>query len=553
VILKRGKLSQKPDLGPYSGRWVAVIQGRVVGQGGTPDQAIQAAKMMRYKEIPEVMSVPTQNPLNFSPLLGQLRAALPADITCYLVGGAVRDAILRRPVHDYDFVLAGDALKVARRVANKIGAAYFPLDVERQTARLILTDDQEVRHVLDFATFRGPDLESDLRARDFTINALAVDVAEPQKLLDPMGGGPDLFNKLIRTCSPHSLDDDPVRILRAIRLAAGYGFRIQPETRALMGRAVGRLGRVSPERRRDELFRILSGLHQHTALRALDMLGVLPFVLPELDDLKNVAQSPPHVQDVWGHTLDTVRNLEALFDVLGLHHNPDASSNLILGLAVMQLGRYRQKIHDHFKTELVPERDLKSLLFLGALYHDIAKPLVHQEDVNGRVRFIDHDQQGGGIVVQRGQELRLSNSEIDRLKIMVQQHMRPTYLAREKRKPRPRSVYRFFRSTGSTGIEICLLSLADLLATYGNTLPQERWAQQLEVVRSLLAGWWDQPEKQVQPPTIVTGHDLMVNFDLPPGPQIGELLELIREAQVTGEVTSKPEALTLINTYLNAN
>ncbi len=544
--MKRGKSFEKPDLRPYAGRWVAVIRGRVVGQGGTPDQAIQAAKMMRHKETPEVMSIPTQNPLAFSPLLDQVRAALPPDIKAYLVGGAVRDAMLGRPIHDYDFVLAKNSLKVARQVAKQMGAAYFPLDLDRQTARLIFTDDQNVRHVLDFATIQGVDLESDLQARDFTINALAVDITEPQKLLDPLGGGPDLLNKLIRVCSPQSIINDPVRLLRAIRLAAGYGFRIQPETRTAMGAAVSKLSDVSPERLRDELFRILAGPQQHTSLRALDMLGVLPYVLPELEALKNVAQSPPHVKDVWGHTLDTVRHLAALLDVLGPRHNQEASANLVLGLAVMRLGRYRQQIHDHYQNEMVPDRNLIPLLFLGALYHDIAKPHVTQEDVNGRIRFIDHDQQGGDFVVQRGQKLRLSNTEIDRLKIMVQQHMRPTHLARENRAPRPRAVYRFFRATGATGIEVCLLSLADLLATYGNTLPPARWAQQLEVVRTLMAGWWEQPEKQVRPPTLVTGHDLISEFDLTPGPQIGELLEIVREGQVMGEVNTKTQALEFI-------
>jgi len=546
--LKRGEAPQKSDLRPYAGRWVAMIRGRVVGQGGTPDQVVQAAKNMRHKETPQVMYVPTPNPLIFSPLLEQVKNALPSDLKVYLVGGAVRDALLGRPIHDYDFVMAGEALKVARQAANRIGAAYFPLDVERKTARLITTDEQGRRHVLDFAAFRGANLESDLRDRDFTINALAVDLAAPQELLDPLGGGADLWNKSLKACSPTSLSADPVRVLRAIRLAAGYGLRILPETRAWMRTAVPQLNQVSPERRRDELFRILEGPHQHTSLRALEMLGGLPFVLPELETLKNVTQSPPHVKDVWGHTFDTLRQLEALFNVFGLQPNQDASANLILGLAVMRLGRYRREISAHFQAEVVPERKLQALLFLGALYHDIAKPQVRQTEENGRIRFFDHDQQGRDIVEYRGQELRLSTAEINRLKIMVGHHMRPTQLARETSKPSPRAIYRFFRDTGNAGIDVCLLSLADLLATYGNTLPQERWTQQLDVARALMDGWWAQPEKQVRPPTIVTGHDLMTKFDLAPGPQIGELLEMIREAQISEEVKTQTEAFEFIRT-----
>lgn len=548
----RGNTAPHNDsLTPYTGRWVARLSGSVVGQGGTPQQALQAAKAARHKETPQVIYVPTTNPFNFSPLLERIRSALPSGTPVYLVGGAVRDALLAHPVHDYDFVLPGDALRAARRVANKIGAAYFPLDAERGTARLIFTDEQGSRRVLDFAALRGPDLESDLRDRDFTVNALAVDVCNPQALLDPLGGAADLWNKTLRACSPTSLTSDPVRILRAIRMAAGFGFHILPETRKFMRQAVPLLPRVSSERLRDELFRILGGPQPHTAIRALDMLGVLQHVLPELISLKNVTQSPPHVRDVWGHTLDTLRNLDILLTVLGSQHDPDASANLTLGVAVMRLGRYRQQISAHLQASLVPERPLRSLLFLAALYHDIGKPETRHLDENGRIRFFDHDQIGADIISSRGRALHLSNTEIDRLGAVVRHHMRPTLLAHSERGPSPRAVYRFFRATGIAGVDICLLSLADLLATYGTTLPQERWARQVDVVGALLEAWWERPEKHVSPPALISGHDLISEFGLEPGSLIGELLEMVHEAQAVGDVSSREGALALASESLS--
>jgi len=151
------------------------------------------------------------NHLALPPQLKQYLAAFPEDTPIYLVGGAVRDMLLQRQIHDYDFVLAGDTLKICRSIADKIGAAYFPLDTERGTVRLIFTDDQGTRNNLDFAKYRGPDLDSDLRRRDFTINALALDIRKPSELFDPLGGAVDLHNKHIRACSPTSLIDDPVR------------------------------------------------------------------------------------------------------------------------------------------------------------------------------------------------------------------------------------------------------------------------------------------------------------------------------------------------------
>ena len=179
--------------------------------------------------------------LRFSNILDLVCAVLPDETPLYLVGGAVRDALLQRPIHDYDFATPGNGLEIGRRVANQIDAAYFPLDAERLTSRVIYTDVQGKRHIMDFAKFRGQSLEADLQDRDFTLNAMAVDIRAPQQLLDPLAGAADLHQRVLRACSPNAFLDDPVRILRAIRVAAAYDLRILPETRQQM-RAAVRIG-----------------------------------------------------------------------------------------------------------------------------------------------------------------------------------------------------------------------------------------------------------------------------------------------------------------------
>jgi len=548
-----GSVLMKTDLSPYSGRWVALIRGRVVGQGGTPEQALQAAVNTRHKETPKVIYVSMSTPLHFSQIFEQIIDIFPPDIPSYLVGGAVRDVLLSREIHDYDFILPRGSLKIARLVADRMGGAFFMLDKDRETARVIFNDEQGNRKILDFASLRGPDLESDLRDRDFTVNALAVNVFNPQEMLDPLGGARDLVNKTLRVCSPDSFTNDPVRVLRAVRIAAGFGLRIQPETRSLMRSAVPDLVRVSPERLRDELLRILGGPKPHTSIRALDMLGILSYILPELSELKNVPQSPPHVKDVWGHTLDILKELSNLLGVLSQKHDPDKTSSLIAGLGSVRLGRYREQIEKHLFTETVVDRELRPLIFLAALYHDIAKPQVQRLDENGRIRFFNHDELGAGMVAQRAAALHLSNAEIDRLSVIVKNHMRPTHLARDEREPSPRAIYRFFRDTKDAGIDICLIALADLMATYGTTLPQKRWAKQLDVVRILMDAWWENPNKKVTPEKLITGRDLLDDFGLDPGPLIGELLEVVREAQVMGQVTTREDAIEFLRKYLLEN
>jgi putative nucleotidyltransferase with HDIG domain len=480
--------------------------------------------------------------------LEQIREALPAGTTAYLVGGAVRDMLLGRPTHDLDFVLPADALRTSRRVADALNAAFYPLDEERDTGRVVEIKPDGSRQVIDFSVLRGPDLESDLRARDFTVNAIALDLRAPQSLIDPLGGAADLYAKQLRACSPSSFVEDPLRVVRGVRLAAAFGFRILPETRHQMGQAVPGLERISPERLRDELFRMMGGPQPWTAIRALDLLGALPYILPELPALKGVAQTPPHVHDVWSHTLSALQKLDSLLSLLSPHPDPEGGAyahSLATGLAVMRLGRYREQIHAHLGSELIPDRSLRALLFLAALYHDTGKPETRQVDAQGRARFFEHEQAGAKIVAARARALRLSAAESDRLKKIVQHHLRPVLLAQNDQPPTRRAIYRFFRDTALAGVDICLLSLADVLATYEAGLPQEVWARHLDVVRALLEAWWERPGESVAPPSLIDGRDLMDALHLKPGPQVGRLLEAIREAQASGQVNSREEAMAL--------
>lgn len=486
-----------------------------------------------------------------SPLLPQIVDQLPADVPGYLVGGAVRDMLLRRPLRDLDIVMAHDPIPIARRVADHLGADFYVLDAGRGYGRIVFSGPENGPIIADFTPFQGPDLESDLHARDFTVNAIAVDLRRPDHLIDPLGGAPDLHERLLRACSRQAMQDDPLRVLRGVRLAAAFELRITPETLTFMREAAPQLSRVSSERIRDEILRILSGRKASAALSALDQLGVLALILPELIDMKGVTQSAPHIHDVWGHTLDTISQLNTLLDVLGLVFHPDSAANLQMGLVSLRLGRFREALHVHLGDSLNPDRPPRSLLFLAALYHDIGKPTTREVDQVGRIRFFEHDRIGAEIAAQRAHWLHLSNPQIERLKKIVRYHLRPMLLAQSSDGPSRRAIYRFFRDAGPAGVDVCLLSLADTLGTYGPTLPQEVWGRHLEVVRALLQAWWDKPEESVSPPKLLSGDDLITELGIGPGPLVGKLLEEIREAQATGRVTDRKQALALARKIRN--
>jgi len=491
-----------------------------------------------------------EKPVIHSRLLEQIAPALPKDKPVYLVGGGVRDFLLNRETKDYDFAMDSGSLETARQVADILRAGYYPLDEMRHTGRVVLVQEDGSRIFLDFALLRGPNLESDLRGRDFTINTLTVDVHNPNSLLDPLGGVADLRDKVLRSCSPTAMEDDPIRILRGARLATALSFRITSDTLKQMRQAVPSLKRVSPERLRDELFRILDGPQPATAMRLLDMLGVLPELLPELQLLKGVSQPHPHVFDAWTHTLKTVKNLERVLNILAKEYNPDESTNLMMGLISMQLGRYREQLDVHVNERLTPDRNLRPLLHLAALYHDAGKPSQRQEEEDGRVRFIGHEAESKRLIRKRSHALHLSTAEIEHLGRIVGAHMRPLLLSQANQAPSRKAIYRFFRDLGAAGVDVCLLSLADTLATYGTTLPQEYWQRHLQVVRQLLEAWWEKPAESVSPPELLRGGDLIRELRLEPGPVIGKILEAIREAQATGEVITYAQALDFARSWL---
>ncbi len=542
---------QQNEHSPYVGRWIACIGGKIVGQGGTPKQAFQAAQASRFKEIPQVSFVSTTPPIFIHPILERVSSILPEDQLVYVVGGAIRDALLGLPVRDLDFTLQGEAIKTARKIADTLNGAFYTLDKVRDYGRVILPQSDGNRLLLDFAPFNGANLEEDLENRDFTINAIAAEIHSPHELLDPLGGAADLHSKHLRACSPKAIASDPVRILRGIRFSISFNMKTTPNTREDMRSAVNLLPKVSAERLRDELFHLLESPKPATAIRILDHLKGISFILPELNTMKDVDQSPPHILDVWNHSLNEMARLHQVLEVLKPSYNPDDSASLFLGVISHRLGRYREQIDFHLNTQLNPSRSLIALLFLCALYHDIGKPKASQINTDGYIRFIKHEEIGADLVVKRCQELQLSNSEINRAQVIVLNHMRPLWLAQTGKIPSKRAAYRFFRDTGPAGVDICLLSLADILATYGPTLPQDLWAHQVDVVRYLLEAWWEKNEEVISPPSLVDGHELMEKLGLKPGPIIGQIMRKIQEAQATGEVTNKRQALELAAEIMN--
>jgi tRNA nucleotidyltransferase/poly(A) polymerase len=477
----------------------------------------------------------------------------------YLVGGCVRDRLLGRPIYDLDVVIAGDGLRMARHLADHFHGAYYPLDAARSTGRAILPapDLPGSRLVVDVARMRGGDRESagldaDLADRDFSINALAAPVRSPAAVIDRHGGLADLEAGVIRPVSEASISNDPVRALRAVRLAAVLDFKLAAETETQIRRDGQAVAGEAGERVRDELGKLLAMPNAAGYVAMLDELGLLTAMLPELEPLRGLAQSPPHHLPALAHSIETVHALEAIVVALG-----DEAA----GAAGAYSSRFGSTLHDlapnavllqaHLAGELGSGRPRLVVLKLAALLHDVGKALSRSVDDQGRIRFIGHDSQGSRMAAAALRRLRFNAAETRLGESIVRHHMRPILLAAAGG-PSARAVYRFFRDTGDAGVDVILHALADHLATYGPEALDDAWPRLVSVAGHLLAGYWEDEGGRVSPKPLIGGTDLQREFGLQPGPRIGELLELVREAQAAGELHTREQALNLVRQYLAA-
>jgi poly(A) polymerase len=463
-------------------------------------------------------------------------------IKSYLVGGFVRDVLLRRDTADIDIAVAADAVEIAPQVANALGGKFVLLDEVNRVGRVVVRDKKAPyggQWQLDFSTFQGS-IEQDLAQRDFTIDAIAVDLGELTKdydvpLIDPFDGWVDLQNGVIRTVSETAFQSDAARLLRAVRLAAELGFAIDSQTEALVQRNCHLIANVAGERIREELLRLLALPQSQRFLPYLDDLGLVTAIIPELAEAKGVKQPKEHFWDVFDHSIKTVIAVDFLLHEGSWEYADDE---------VLAMTPWSEVLAQHFAQQVSSGSTRRSLLKLAALLHDVAKPQTKAIGEDGRMHFLGHAKLGAAIAVEILERLRFSGKEVKLLEVMVRQHLRPGQMSQGEL-PTQRAIYRYFRDSGEAGIDTLFLSLADHLATRGPNLSLSGWQEHARIVEYVLAQHFEQ-QRLVIPAKLVDGHDIINIFGLSPGPKIGQLLEALREAQASGEVATREEALAYL-------
>jgi poly(A) polymerase len=457
-----------------------------------------------------------------SPAVRAIRAALADTSGVWIVGGTVRDALLHRdPQDDVDLAIDGDARAAAEAIRQATGGPIFRLSDSFGSWRAIAPDRS---WTADITPLQGATIEDDLRNRDFAINAIAVPLAGGDPI-DPTGGVGDVERRVLRVL-PGAYERDPLRPLRLVRIATELDLVPDPGTEQATRDAAAGVMQAAPERIFAELRRIVLADRVLDGLDLADELGIVRAVVPELDELHGVEQSHFHHADVHGHTLEVLQELLGLERELERVFGDDLAP------------RIRAVLDEPLADDLTRGQALR----FAALLHDIGKPATRGVRDDGRVTFMGHDAVGQGVIDTIARRLRTSTALREYLGHITRHHLRLGFLVHDRPLSRA-AVYRYLTTTEPTAIETTVLTVADRLATRGRNA-EAAIAAHLDLARELMAEALDfRAGGPPKPP--IRGDELADELGMAGGPELGRLLERLREAAFTGEATTRDQALDL--------
>lgn len=462
--------------------------------------------------------------LRAAPLPAAAIRALGGGEDVWVAGGAVRDAALGRAVGDLDLAVAGDPGPVAKALGRELGEHAFELSAEFRTWRVVAPGRG---WQVDVTALRGDSIGADLAARDFTVGAVAVPLAGGE-VIDPFEGLTDLERGVLRAVGPGSFEEDPLRLLRAARLAAGLNLRVDSETVALAHASAARAAEPAGERQLGELRQLLGGPDPLRGLELLDELRLTAVVLPELEGTKGVEQGPNHHLDVHGHTLEVLAHTLAIEADLARFVGDARAADAAAFLA----------------APLADEMDRATALRFGALLHDIAKPQTRQE-VDGFVGFKGHDVEGAATIGTIMGRLRASRKLTRHLQALALHHLVLGFMVREAPLP-PRRVHDYLRATEPVSVDVTLLTVADRLSARGAgpIAAPEMVQAHLDLARAMVAAALDW-HREGPPVPLLRGDEIAAELGIE-GPEIGRKVAELEAAQYAGEITDRAGALGLL-------
>lgn len=472
---------------------------------------------------------------------------------CYVVGGILRDLFINKDLlkeknnFDIDICIKNLQVEKIEKLVSKHKLPFIVLDEENLVYRSVIKEDNFLVS-LDFSSYNS--LEEDILRRDFTINTLYLKLNNFIKFLcsskrdvfinnleDKLKARYDIKNKLLKLVSKNSLKEDPLRILRAARFYT-LGFVPEKNIEKLIKKQKKLLKKVSSERILDELKKIFNSNNSYKVLEWMDKNGILDEIFPEIKMVKVKGKNTQfkkfyfHKEGLWQHIKLTYDSIEKI---------------------LLNLKNYFPEDYNEISLKI---KDKEYILKFISLFHDVAKPLVAQK-IKGRVRFFHHEIKSCEISHKVLSRLKMSKEDIFIITEVIKNHMRIGSLCAMRDNLTQRAYLRLFRDTDEYFYFLLVFSLADRMS-YEKVPVKERkkyfknfssFSEFLRFLNKLLEIYKDYKIK-LSMPKLLNGHEVMNIFNIPEGPLVGKILNLIRDAQLLGKISDKKEAIILARKYL---
>lgn len=444
------------------------------------------------------------------------------DEEIYLVGGSVRDLYFGKFLKDRDLIVKGaDARVFSLRVSEFFDATFVPLDEINRIYRIVMPDKI---NYLDITNPIENNLDKDLKRRDLTINAIAVNL-RTLEILDPTGGIFDLKNKIIRAISEENFKDDPLRILRVYRFLSKTGFSIDSATLNFVRRNINLISNPAIERINYEVMHLFEGEFSHNALQQMDNDGLLEKIFPVVNELKKVTPNSHHHLRLLEHCIETVRNIQILYE--------NSPQEIKTHLDNVDFGGYSRLAH----------------LKLSGFLHDIGKFSTWSiEPDTGRHRFIKHDDVGAKMVVSILKKMAFSNKQINYVSSMIKNHIYPSSVMSAP-EITDKIMMRYVRKMEDNSIDAIILAKADRLSARGPAISEEMVENNLNNLNRLLKFYLDVKDTLEPLPKLLDGNDVMKILNIKPSPKLGEIMNAIHDAQISGDILTKEHAIKFVKSF----